>query len=196
MRCRGLPRFAEPGSADISLPTSTPPYSHMRLTDLRFRMQDEMFGYLHGHAPRYFLDHASGGLVQKIRQAGNAAQVMIDYLCGNGVRHQHHVRRHDCDDRQSGARPCLRPSWPSSLYSRQSPCSRRNACGISPKSRPRPPPKPWPAWSIPSPIGTLFAVSPARRTSARRCIPLPPPNAAPNSSFACRSRPCAFHCTA
>jgi ATP-binding cassette subfamily B protein len=61
-------------------------FSHMRLTDLRFRMQDEMFGYLHGHAPRYFLDHASGGLVQKIRQAGNAAQGMIDYLCGNGVR--------------------------------------------------------------------------------------------------------------
>ncbi len=61
-------------------------YAHMRLTDLRLRMQDEMFGYLHGHAPRYFMDHASGGLVQKIRQAGNAAHVIIDYLCANIVR--------------------------------------------------------------------------------------------------------------
>jgi ATP-binding cassette subfamily B protein len=61
-------------------------YAHMKLTDLRLRMQDEMFGYLHGHAPRYFMDHASGGLVQKIRQAGNAAHVIIDYLCSNIIR--------------------------------------------------------------------------------------------------------------
>lgn len=61
-------------------------YSHMKLFDLRLRMQDEMFGYLHGHAPRYFLDHASGGLVQKIRQAGNAAHIIIDYLCANVIR--------------------------------------------------------------------------------------------------------------
>lgn len=61
-------------------------YSQMRLTDLRLHMQDEMFAYLHGHAPRYFMDNASGGLVQKIRQAGNAAMIIIDYLCTNIVR--------------------------------------------------------------------------------------------------------------
>ncbi len=61
-------------------------YSQVRLTDLRLHMQDEMFAYLHGHAPRYFMDNASGGLVQKIRQAGNAAIVIIDYLCTNFVR--------------------------------------------------------------------------------------------------------------
>ncbi|MGE4062162.1 MAG: ABC transporter ATP-binding protein [Rhodospirillaceae bacterium] len=61
-------------------------YAHMRMTDLRLQMQDDMFGYLHGHAPRYFLDNASGGLVQKIRQAGNAAHVIIDYLCANVIR--------------------------------------------------------------------------------------------------------------
>jgi ATP-binding cassette, subfamily B, bacterial len=61
-------------------------YAQMRLTALRLRMQDEMFAYLHGHAPRFFLDNASGGLVQKIRQAGNAAHVIIDYLCSNIVR--------------------------------------------------------------------------------------------------------------
>jgi ATP-binding cassette subfamily B protein len=61
-------------------------YSQMKMTDLRLHMQDEMFAYLHGHAPRYFMDNASGGLVQKIRQAGNAAMVIIDYLCTNIVR--------------------------------------------------------------------------------------------------------------
>ncbi len=61
-------------------------YSQMRLTDLRLHMQDEMFAYLHGHAPRYFMDNAGGGLVQKIRQAGNAAMIIIDYLCTNVVR--------------------------------------------------------------------------------------------------------------
>lgn len=61
-------------------------YSQMKMTDLRLHMQDEMFAYLHGHAPRYFMDNASGGLVQKIRQAGNAAIVIIDYLCTNIVR--------------------------------------------------------------------------------------------------------------
>jgi ATP-binding cassette subfamily B protein len=61
-------------------------YSTARLADLRKRMHETLFGYLHGHAPRYFLDHASGGLTQKVRQAAQAAIVLIDYICVNIVR--------------------------------------------------------------------------------------------------------------
>lgn len=61
-------------------------YSQACLTRLRIRIQDDLFGYLHGHAPRFFMDNAGGGLVQKIRQAGNATAVIIDYICANVVR--------------------------------------------------------------------------------------------------------------
>src|SRR5699024_7591939 len=40
---------------------------------LRARIHDVLFGYLHDHAPRYFLDHASGALAQKIRTSAVAA---------------------------------------------------------------------------------------------------------------------------
>jgi ATP-binding cassette subfamily B protein len=53
---------------------------------LRVRMIDGLFGYLHGHAPRYFLDHASGALAQKVRNAAGSSGVIIDYLCTNIVR--------------------------------------------------------------------------------------------------------------
>src|SRR5262249_5344372 len=61
-------------------------YSTYLQMSLRVRIHDELFGYLHGHAPRYFLDHASGALAQKVRQAAMSAGVIIDYVSVNIVR--------------------------------------------------------------------------------------------------------------
>jgi len=61
-------------------------YSQMRLQELRLRVQDDMLGHLHGHAPRYFMDHAGGALIQKIRQASNAVLMIIDYVCASVIR--------------------------------------------------------------------------------------------------------------
>jgi ATP-binding cassette subfamily B protein len=49
----------------------------------RARIHDEMFGYLLGHAPRYFLDQASGALASKIRVAAGSAVIVIDYVGPN-----------------------------------------------------------------------------------------------------------------
>ncbi len=47
---------------------------------LRRHIQDELFVYVHGHAPRFFLDQLSGALSSKVRNASTAATAIIDYL--------------------------------------------------------------------------------------------------------------------
>ncbi len=47
---------------------------------LRAHIQDDLFMYVHGHAPRFFLDHMSGALSAKVRNAAGAATTVIDYI--------------------------------------------------------------------------------------------------------------------
>jgi ATP-binding cassette subfamily B protein len=47
---------------------------------LKMHIQDELFTYVHGHAPRFFLDQLSGALTTKVRSAAQAATTLIDYL--------------------------------------------------------------------------------------------------------------------
>ena len=47
---------------------------------LRTHIQDELFVYVHGHAPRFFLDQMSGALSSKVRNAAGAATAVIDYI--------------------------------------------------------------------------------------------------------------------
>ncbi|MHB1204499.1 MAG: ABC transporter ATP-binding protein [Rhodospirillaceae bacterium] len=61
-------------------------FSNYTQVALRVRIHDEMFAYLLGHAPRYFLDQASGALAQKIRTTAGAAAAIVEYLCTNVVR--------------------------------------------------------------------------------------------------------------
>jgi len=53
---------------------------------MRARIHDELFTYLLGHAPRYFLDQASGALANKIRTAAGSAVIVIDYVGPNLAR--------------------------------------------------------------------------------------------------------------
>jgi ATP-binding cassette subfamily B protein len=53
---------------------------------MRVRIHDDLFAYLLGHAPRYFLDQSSGALAQKIRATAGAAAAIVEYLCTNVVR--------------------------------------------------------------------------------------------------------------
>ena len=39
---------------------------------LRAKVQNQMFGYLLGHSPRYFQENFAGKLGQKIKEAGRA----------------------------------------------------------------------------------------------------------------------------
>lgn len=50
---------------------------------MRARIHDELFAYLLGHAPRYFLDQASGALAHKIRVAAQSSVTVIDYVGSN-----------------------------------------------------------------------------------------------------------------
>jgi len=50
---------------------------------MRTRIHDEMFAYLQGHAPRYFLDQASGALAHKIRVGAQSSVTVIDYVGAN-----------------------------------------------------------------------------------------------------------------
>lgn len=50
------------------------------MLSLRSRIQDELFVYVHGHAPSFFLDQLSGSLSSKVRQAAAAATGVIEYL--------------------------------------------------------------------------------------------------------------------
>lgn len=47
---------------------------------LRTHIQDDLFIYVHGHAPRFFLDQMSGALSSKVRTAAQAATGVIDYV--------------------------------------------------------------------------------------------------------------------
>jgi ATP-binding cassette subfamily B protein len=53
---------------------------------MRVKIHDTLFTYLHAQSPRYFLDHASGALAQKIRSAATAAGALVDYIISNIVR--------------------------------------------------------------------------------------------------------------
>ncbi|MCB2107772.1 MAG: ABC transporter ATP-binding protein [Rhodobacteraceae bacterium] len=48
---------------------------------LRMRIFDELFTYLLGHAPRYFMDESTGNLAHKVRQIGNATIAWIETTC-------------------------------------------------------------------------------------------------------------------
>ncbi len=47
---------------------------------VRSHIQDDLFTYVHGHAPRFFLDQFSGALSSKVRNAAGAATSVVDYL--------------------------------------------------------------------------------------------------------------------
>jgi hypothetical protein len=47
---------------------------------LRRHIQEDFFAYVHGHAPRFFLDQFSGLLSSKVRNAAGAATAIIDHL--------------------------------------------------------------------------------------------------------------------
>ena len=53
---------------------------------MRTRIYDESFTYLMGHAPRFFMDEATGTLSHKIRQMGNAVSGLIDIACSSFAR--------------------------------------------------------------------------------------------------------------
>ena len=50
------------------------------MLSLRTHIQDELFVYMHGHAPGFFLDQMSGALTAKVRNAAGAATTVIDYI--------------------------------------------------------------------------------------------------------------------
>jgi ATP-binding cassette subfamily B protein len=54
--------------------------------NMRARIHDELFAHLMGHAPRFFLDQASGALAHKIRVAASSAVIVIDYVGANLAR--------------------------------------------------------------------------------------------------------------
>lgn len=53
---------------------------------MRTRIHEDLFAYLLEHAPRYFMDHTSGSLAHKIRTAGSATAVLVDYIAGYSIR--------------------------------------------------------------------------------------------------------------
>lgn len=53
---------------------------------IRVRAHDDLFAYLLNHAPRYFLDQASGALAHKVRLAASSCTTVIDYVVGNVAR--------------------------------------------------------------------------------------------------------------
>lgn len=61
-------------------------FTHYTQMAMRVRIHDELFAYLMGHAPRYFLDQASGALAQKVRTTAAATGAIVEYLCTNVVR--------------------------------------------------------------------------------------------------------------
>ena len=53
---------------------------------MRLRVQDDLLAHLLDHAPRYFLDQASGSLVTRIRQAAVSSGAIVEYLWSNICR--------------------------------------------------------------------------------------------------------------
>ncbi len=53
---------------------------------LRTHIQDDLFMYVHGHAPQFFLDQLSGALSSKVRNAAGAATAVIDYVFSTAPR--------------------------------------------------------------------------------------------------------------
>jgi ATP-binding cassette subfamily B protein len=61
-------------------------FSSYTVMQMRVRIHDEVFAYLLHHAPRYFLDNASGVLAHKIRLAAGSCTTIIDYAASNAPR--------------------------------------------------------------------------------------------------------------
>jgi ATP-binding cassette subfamily B protein len=61
-------------------------FSSYTFMTMRVRIHDEIFAYLLHHAPRYFLDNASGILAHKIRLAAGSCTTLIDYVISNVPR--------------------------------------------------------------------------------------------------------------
>jgi ATP-binding cassette subfamily B protein len=53
---------------------------------MRSSIQDHLFLYAHGHAPRFFLDQFSGAVSTKVRSAASAASVVIDFFFSTAPR--------------------------------------------------------------------------------------------------------------
>ncbi len=53
---------------------------------LKSCIQDDLFVYVHGHAPRFFLDQLSGALSSKVRSAASAATVVIEFVFSTAPR--------------------------------------------------------------------------------------------------------------
>jgi ATP-binding cassette subfamily B protein len=53
---------------------------------IRVRVHDDLFAYVMNHAPRYFLDQASGALAHKVRLAAGSCTTIIDYVTANVPR--------------------------------------------------------------------------------------------------------------
>jgi ATP-binding cassette subfamily B protein len=61
-------------------------FSSYTVMAMRVRIHDELFAYVMNHAPRYFLDQASGALAHKIRLAAGSCTTIIDYAVSNAPR--------------------------------------------------------------------------------------------------------------
>ncbi|MBY0509617.1 MAG: ABC transporter ATP-binding protein/permease [Rhodospirillaceae bacterium] len=51
-----------------------------KMLAFRTHIQDELFAYMHGHSPGFFLDNMSGALSSKVRNAAGAATAVTDYI--------------------------------------------------------------------------------------------------------------------
>jgi ATP-binding cassette, subfamily B, bacterial len=57
-----------------------------KMLALRTHIQAELFVYMHGHSPGFFLDQMSGALSSKVRNAAGAATTVIDYIFSTAPR--------------------------------------------------------------------------------------------------------------
>lgn len=58
-------------------------FSSYTVMAMRVRIHDDLFAHVMRHAPRYFLDQASGAIAHKIRVAAGSCTNMIDYAVAN-----------------------------------------------------------------------------------------------------------------
>jgi ATP-binding cassette subfamily B protein len=58
-------------------------FSSYTIMQMRVRIHDDLFAHILKHAPRYFLDQASGAIAHKIRVAAGSCTNMIDYAVAN-----------------------------------------------------------------------------------------------------------------
>lgn len=58
-------------------------FSSYTIMQMRVRIHDDLFAYILKHAPRYYLDQASGAIAHKIRVAAGSCTNLIDYAVAN-----------------------------------------------------------------------------------------------------------------